>query len=61
MPEPEVRKGESRESFMSRCMEQTAEDKGFSDADREERAAYCYSLWEEHKEGATKTETEETD
>lgn len=48
MPIPTPNEDESREDFISRCMEQLADDDEFDDQDQ--RAGVCFSKWREHKQ-----------
>lgn len=49
MPIPKPEKNESKQNFISRCIEILTKDKKDEFPSREQRAAICYSQWSEHE------------
>lgn len=47
MPLPTPKKGESKEDFVSRCIETLTKEKSNRFPSRAQRAAVCYSQWGE--------------
>lgn len=50
MPLPKPRKNESKQDFISRCIETLTKEESDRFPSREQRAAICYSQWGESPE-----------
>ncbi len=49
MPLPEPKDGETKQEFISRCIETLTTDFDDEFPSREQRAAVCYSQWNQHQ------------